>query len=244
MTSDGFAGLRAMLGRRQDDRDPRRRPLVAARRAEGDAGVTPRRRGRALRRGRCCTRYGIVFRRLLTRDVQARRGASCHACYRRLEARGEIRGGRFVHGMSGEQFALPDAIQLAREIRRTPASAALLTISGADPLNLVGIVTGDERVPAVARDADRVARWRAAGGAGRRLHPPAARLRAGGGAGRCQRAHRTPRASRRQRLRRRALSAASTPLRGVEAGTFGGPVVISIVTQGIVRHEAPDDDLD
>jgi ATP-dependent Lhr-like helicase len=69
---------------------------------------------------------------------------------RRLEARGEIRGGRFVHGMSGEQFATPDAIQLAREVRRTPPSGALLTISGADPLNLVGIVTGDDRVAATS----------------------------------------------------------------------------------------------
>ena len=67
---------------------------------------------------------------------------------RRLEARGEIRGGRFVHGMSGEQFALPDAIQRLREVRRTPGSGAIVTISAADPLNLVGIVTGDDRVAA------------------------------------------------------------------------------------------------
>jgi ATP-dependent Lhr-like helicase len=70
--------------------------------------------------------------------------------YRRLEARGEIRGGRFVSGMSGEQFALPDAVDRLREIRRTPADDRVLVISAADPLNLAGIITSGERVRAVA----------------------------------------------------------------------------------------------
>ena len=61
--------------------------------------------------------------------------------FRRLESRGEIRGGRFVAGFSGEQFALPDAVGLLRETRRRPASGAFVSISGADPLNLVGILT-------------------------------------------------------------------------------------------------------
>ena len=63
-----------------------------------------------------------------------------------LEARGDIRGGRFVTGVSGEQFALPDAVDRLREVRRTPADDALVTISAADPLNFVGILTDGERI--------------------------------------------------------------------------------------------------
>ena len=70
--------------------------------------------------------------------------------YRRLEARGEIRGGRFVTGMSGEQFALPDAVERLREVRRSAASDRFVIISGADPLNLTGIIIGDERIRASA----------------------------------------------------------------------------------------------
>src|SRR5262249_22305038 len=69
--------------------------------------------------------------------------------YRWLEARGEIRGGHFVAGMSGEQFALPDAIERMREVRRGDAGGALQAISAADPLNLTGIVTSGERVRAI-----------------------------------------------------------------------------------------------
>jgi ATP-dependent Lhr-like helicase len=96
-------------------------------------------------------RYGVVFRRLLERERDEVTWREVVGVLRRLEARGEIRGGRFVHGMSGEQFATPEAIQRLREVRRTPASGALLTISGADPLNLVGIVTGETRVAALSR---------------------------------------------------------------------------------------------
>jgi ATP-dependent Lhr-like helicase len=71
--------------------------------------------------------------------------------YRRLEARGEIRGGRFVTGMSGEQFALPDAVERLREVRRTPADGRLVAISAADPLNLTGIVTAGERIRTAIR---------------------------------------------------------------------------------------------
>jgi hypothetical protein len=69
--------------------------------------------------------------------------------YRRLEGRGEIRGGRFVAGFSGEQFALPEAIGPLREARRKPASGALVSLSGADPLNLVGILTPGPRLAAL-----------------------------------------------------------------------------------------------
>jgi len=70
--------------------------------------------------------------------------------YRRLEARGEIRGGRFVGGFSGEQYALPEAVGLLRSVRRQEASGALVALSGADPLNLVGIITPGDAVPALA----------------------------------------------------------------------------------------------
>jgi ATP-dependent Lhr-like helicase len=69
--------------------------------------------------------------------------------YRRLEARGEIRGGYFVSGLSGEQFAMPEAIGLLRSIRKTPAKDELIAISGADPLNLAGILTSGPRIAAI-----------------------------------------------------------------------------------------------
>jgi len=70
--------------------------------------------------------------------------------YRRLEARGEVRGGRFVGGFSGEQYALPEAVGLLRAVRRQETSGALVTVSGADPLNLVGIITPGDALPALA----------------------------------------------------------------------------------------------
>ena len=93
-----------------------------------------------------------MFRRLLTREANAAPWRELARVYRRLEARGEIRGGRFVAGMSGEQFALPDAVERLREVRRTPADGRLIVISAADPLNLAGIVTAGERVRAAGRN--------------------------------------------------------------------------------------------
>ena len=69
--------------------------------------------------------------------------------YRRLEARGEIRGGRFVAGFSGEQYALPEAIGLMREIRRRPSDGPWVSLSAADPLNLVGVLTPGPRLAAL-----------------------------------------------------------------------------------------------
>jgi ATP-dependent helicase Lhr and Lhr-like helicase len=91
-------------------------------------------------------RYGVMFRRLLTREAIDVPWRDLARVYRRLEARGEIRGGRFVTGMSGEQFALPDAVERLREIRRSGPDNRLIAISAADPLNLTGIVTSDERI--------------------------------------------------------------------------------------------------
>ena len=70
--------------------------------------------------------------------------------YRRLEARGEIRGGRFVNGMSGEQFALPEAVERLREVRREGSDGRVIAISACDPLNLAGILDSGERIRAVA----------------------------------------------------------------------------------------------
>ena len=70
--------------------------------------------------------------------------------YRRLEGSGEIRGGRFVAGFTGEQFALPEAIGLLREVRRRPATDEWMAVSGVDPLNLAGILTPGPRLAALA----------------------------------------------------------------------------------------------
>ena len=93
-------------------------------------------------------RYGVVFRLVLAREASDVPWRDLVAVYRRLEARGEIRGGRFVSGMAGEQFALPDAVERLREIRRAGPDDRLITINGADPLNLTGLVTGGDRVRA------------------------------------------------------------------------------------------------
>ena len=70
--------------------------------------------------------------------------------FRRLEDRGEIRGGRFVDGFLGEQYALPVAVESVRDMRNLPLSGELSTLSAADPLNLVGILVPGERVPAIS----------------------------------------------------------------------------------------------
>jgi ATP-dependent Lhr-like helicase len=93
-------------------------------------------------------RYGVVFRRLLERESFPATWYDLGRIYRRLEARGEIRGGYFVGGVSGEQFALPEAIGLLRSLRKTSSNGALITLSAADPLNLQGILTPGARIPA------------------------------------------------------------------------------------------------
>ena len=96
-------------------------------------------------------RYGVVFWRLLAREAGwLPPWRDLLRVYRRLEARGEIRGGRFVAGFSGEQYALPEAVGLMREIRRRPASGQWVSLSGADPLNLVGVLTPGPRLAALA----------------------------------------------------------------------------------------------
>src|SRR5207253_954316 len=85
-------------------------------------------------------RYGVVFRKILDRESINVPWRDLLRVYRRLEARGEIRGGRFIGGFSGEQFALADAVTLLRSIRRTALDGSMISVSAADPLNLLGIV--------------------------------------------------------------------------------------------------------
>jgi ATP-dependent helicase Lhr and Lhr-like helicase len=94
------------------------------------------------------TRYGVLFRDLLTRESNTPKWRDLLNILRRLEARGEIRGGRFVSGFVGEQYALPEAMESLRA-SRTRDCFAIISVSGADPMNLVGIVIPGDRLPAV-----------------------------------------------------------------------------------------------
>ena len=94
-------------------------------------------------------RWGVVFRKLLEREDGLPPWRELYYVYRRLEARGEVRGGRFVSGFSGEQFALPDAVAALRKSAKTPGNERV-SISAIDPLNLAGILTPGEKVPRLA----------------------------------------------------------------------------------------------
>jgi ATP-dependent Lhr-like helicase len=164
VTSDSFAGLRALI-----TPSSKRKPLGGAKRRHRTAPVGIETAGRwSLLGGQAdgrtggqtvelfartfLRRYGIVFKRLLARETSAPAWRELLMVYRRLEARGEIRGGRFVSGMSGEQFALPEAVGQLRAIRRLEGGGALVGVGAADPLNLTGIITVGERVAGVARN--------------------------------------------------------------------------------------------
>ncbi|MBL8270409.1 MAG: ATP-dependent DNA helicase, partial [Steroidobacter sp.] len=171
VNSDSFGGLRALLmpadRRRASARDRRRQRRVAifgmqdagrwalVKRKETKADDTkrvPPRNDEAVEHI-CRTllkRWGVVFWKLLEREADwLPPWRDLLMCLRRLEARGEIRGGRFVNGFSGEQFALPEAIGQLREVRRRENSMQLVSLSAADPLNLIGIVTPGGRLPAL-----------------------------------------------------------------------------------------------
>src|SRR6266513_3927376 len=93
-------------------------------------------------------RNGVVFRDVLARETLLPAWRELLITLRRLEDRGEVRGGRFVSGFLGEQFALPVAVGSLRAVRNQQLSGEVITISAGDPLNLVGIVVPGERVPA------------------------------------------------------------------------------------------------
>jgi ATP-dependent Lhr-like helicase len=148
VTADGFDNLRALI-------DPARRNGKRARPAGRWTLLYPidlADRARAIE-ATCwmlLRRYGVVFRELLARETMVPKWRELCIAFRRLEDRGEIRGGRFVSGFIGEQFALPVAVESLRASRKLAASSDLVAISAADPLNLVGIIVPGEKVPAIS----------------------------------------------------------------------------------------------
>jgi ATP-dependent helicase Lhr and Lhr-like helicase len=165
VNSDSFGGLRALLvpaERRRPSGGPRhRRRALFGMDSAGRWALVRREPGAAAGRTDAETlelvargllrRWGVVFWRLLAREADwLPPWRDLLFCYRRLEARGEIRGGRFVAGLSGEQFAAPEAVGLLREVRRRPREDEWLSLSAADPLNLLGILTPGSRLPAIA----------------------------------------------------------------------------------------------
>ncbi|PYR96475.1 MAG: DEAD/DEAH box helicase, partial [Acidobacteria bacterium] len=151
VTADGFENLRALI-------DPKRRRgegssrLKMPRHAAGrwalldlpHTAPSPDERADTFAR-QLLLRWGVIFRDLLARETLAPAWRDLLMALRRMEARGEIRGGRFVSGFLGEQFARPEAVDLLRSIRRTPSDLAL-KIAAADPLNLAGIILPGSRI--------------------------------------------------------------------------------------------------
>jgi len=157
VTADSFGGLRALLAPSEKHRRRSRRRGsevgvdTAGRWAllHGDAAADEKARVEEVARV-LLGRYGVVFRALLAREPRLPAWRDLAGVYRRLEARGEIRGGRFVSGFGGEQFALADAVGRLRALRKQEKTGEWVALSAADPLNLVGIVTPDARVAAIA----------------------------------------------------------------------------------------------
>jgi ATP-dependent Lhr-like helicase len=177
VNSDSFAGLRVLLmpsGRRGKlnsyaARRKRRaalfgmadagrwalvrRPSVAAAEAAAAGAATAEHKDQAVEQvvRTLLRRWGVIFWKLLTREAQwLPPWREILTCCRRLEARGEIRGGRFVAGFSGEQYATPEAVGLLREMRRKAPTRQYLSLSAADPLNLLGIITPGTRLASLA----------------------------------------------------------------------------------------------
>jgi ATP-dependent Lhr-like helicase len=153
LTADGFDNLRALIDpQRRSGRGNGRsaRPRHSAGRWSLLYAGESVERGRALE-ATCrmlLGRYGIVFREVLSRETILPKWREVLITLRRLEDRGEVRGGRFVSGFLGEQFALPLAVVSLRAQRNAPAPGEVVSVSAADPLNLVGIVVPGERVAA------------------------------------------------------------------------------------------------
>ncbi|MGO9211425.1 MAG: DEAD/DEAH box helicase, partial [Terriglobales bacterium] len=158
ITADGFDNLRALI-------DPKRRSghgsgrTTRPRHSSGRwsllyAGEAPdRQRSVEATCWMLLNRYGVVFRDLLARESVAPKWRELLLGFRRLEDRGEIRGGRFLSGFIGEQFALPAAVESLRATRNLPPANETVTVSAADPLNLVGILVPGERIAAISGNA-------------------------------------------------------------------------------------------
>ena len=175
VTADGFDNLRALIDpkrRRGEGRFRAARPRHAAgrwallapapaERAEGAAsaeGGAARERARRSERAdafarQLLERWGVVFRDLVRRESLMPPWRDVLGALRRMEARGEVRGGRFVSGFVGEQFARPDAVELLRIVRRDGDREQGVRVSAADPLNLAGIVTPGPRVSTLSGEA-------------------------------------------------------------------------------------------
>jgi ATP-dependent Lhr-like helicase len=156
VTADGFAALRSILGGGRIRRAPGARhasgrwsllrgPHDPAAPATGDGVAEQARTEQAALQ--LLRRWGVVCRDLLARETRVPPWRELAVCYRRLEARGEIRGGRFISGLVGEHFALPEAVESLRAVRRSEPTGECITLSAADPLNLVGIVLPGSRIP-------------------------------------------------------------------------------------------------
>ena len=151
VTADGFENLRALIDpkrRRGEGRGSTRRPRHAAGRwALVSRAVTPPAADERTRRHaeQLLLRWGVLFRDLLARETAAPPWRDLLPILRRMEAKGEIRGGRFVSGFTGEQYARPEAIDLLRAVRRSEAPG-MVEVAPADPLNLVGIILPGARV--------------------------------------------------------------------------------------------------
>ncbi len=166
VNSDSFGGLRALLvpsDRRRSANGLRRRRRALFGMDSAGRWALVRREQTAVTNGRTdpetvelvarglLRRWGVVFWRLIAREADwLPPWRELLFCYRRLEARGEIRGGRFVAGLSGEQFAAPEAVGLLRDVRRRERSGEWVSLSAADPLNLLGLLTPGTRLPALA----------------------------------------------------------------------------------------------
>ncbi len=155
VTADSFAALRSLVSgeARRQEHSPRRR-RQPRRTREGrwsllePLGTVPE-NWIELRARQYLRRYGVFFRELAAREPSAPPWRELLSVLRRLEARGEIRGGRFVDGLNGEQFALPEAVDGLRALRKRETQGGFLRISACDPLNLVGVLTPGPRVTAV-----------------------------------------------------------------------------------------------
>ncbi len=167
ITADGFRSVRVLLRRNRLARTPERRSLRRAGipgtssagrwsllhdpiGAEGQDGRPPDRDELAEAVAeQLAARWGVVFRDLMARENLAVPWREVLWAFRRMEARGTMRGGRFVAGFSGEQFAVPEAVDALRAVRKLHRTGEQITISAADPLNLAGIVLPGPRVPAL-----------------------------------------------------------------------------------------------
>jgi ATP-dependent Lhr-like helicase len=156
VTADGFDNLRALIDpkrRRGEGRASGRRPRHAAGRWAllRRSGATVNAQARVERFAKqLLLRWGVLLRDLLVRETLAPAWRDLLPVLRRMEARGEIRGGRFVAGFTGEQFARPEALELLRAIRRKPDTTEAAIVSNADPLNLTGIILPGPRVSRLA----------------------------------------------------------------------------------------------